>query len=185
MIAEATGDTPVQTQSEPDAPLQAKPASPDLLSAQAGARSDTPRPTGDDTDSEQSLDDSTSDCAPLFSVGFTHGSVKPQGTDIDNKIKSLAHWLSAHPAAIVYLDGYADRSGHEEVNLVISFRRAAAISALLAEAGASKAQLVVRAYGEGSSRSLSTESEAERRVTLKIESGIRCAQRASKAGGLR
>jgi len=140
---------------------------------------------GGDTDSDPPLDESTIDCAPLFSVSFSHGSVTPRDRNMDKKIGRLARWLNAHPGVIIYVDGHADSSGPEETNLVISYRRAVAIADLLAEAGISKAQLVVRAYGEGSSRLLSSESEPERRVTLKIDAGLLSDPHASNDGGIR
>ncbi len=133
-------------------------------------------PRGDtiEADSEGSVDESPSDCAPVFSVGFRHGSIEPNEKDINRKIKRLAHWLSAHPRAIIFADGHADSSGPEEVNLVISYRRAAAIADRLSKAGAPETQTIIRAYGEGASLLPSTESEPGRRVTLRTEIGISC-----------
>lgn len=136
-----------------------------------------------EADSEGTVDESVGDCAPVFSVGFPHGSIEPNDKDIKRKIKRLAHWLNAHPRAIIFADGHADSSGPEEVNLVLSYRRAAAIADRLSNAGAPKAKIIIRAYGEGASLVPSTESEPGRRVTLRTEIGLPCEQQASENGG--
>lgn len=133
--------------------------------------------------SEGTVDESLGDCAPVFSVGFSHGSIEPNDKDIHTKIKRLAHWLSAHPRAVIFADGHADSLGPEEVNLVISYRRAAAIADLLSKAGAPETQTIIRAYGEGASLLPSTESEPARRVTLRTEIGKSCKQQESENGG--
>lgn len=175
LIPEATNDTPASTEPAAGTPIGADPAKSILQPTRAGAQVDrTP---------EQPVDESASDCAPLFSVRFEHASVEPQGRNIKKKIKRLAAWLSTHPTAIIYVDGHADSSGPEELNLFISFQRAAAIATLLEDAGTSKAQLVIRAYGEGRSLSPPTASAPNRRVALKIDADMGCDARSLEVGG--
>jgi outer membrane protein OmpA-like peptidoglycan-associated protein len=177
LIPGPTNEAPAATESTPGTPIQADAGRSNSQSPRADAQ-------GDAT-SERMVDKIAGDCAPLFSVRFKHGGVEPQGRSMKKKIKRLAAWLSAHPTAIIYVDGHADSSGPEEINLVISFQRAAVVAALLKDAGASKGQLVVRAYGESQSLSPSIRSESERRVDLKIDTSMPCDRQAPIAGGLR
>lgn len=126
--------------------------------------------------SELTVDKVVSDCAPLFPIKFKRGGVIPEVADMKQKIERLAAWLDANPTATLSLDGHADASGPQEFNLLLSFRRAAAVAALLEDAGASKTQLVVRAHGEGQSSSRSADAALERRVALTIDAGEPCAE---------
>jgi len=162
-----------ETNETPDGGESAPPASFPADAAKSGLQS-TGTETHRDAALEQTVDEITSDCAPLFPIRFKHGSFKPQVEDMKQKIERLAAWLNAHPTATLNLDGHADASGPEEYNLVLSFRRAAAVAALLEGAGTSKTQLVVRAYGEGQSSSHSAEPAFERRVALMIDAGTPC-----------
>jgi outer membrane protein OmpA-like peptidoglycan-associated protein len=177
LVSGATNETPAVIESAPGTPIQADAAKSSFQS--------TPADVQGDATSEQMVDEVGGDCAPLFSVGFKHGGVVPKGENMNEKIERLSAWLSAHPSAIVYVDGHADSSGPEEVNLVISFQRAAAVAALLKDAGASKAKLVVRAFGESKSPSPSIRSDSERRVDLSIDTSMRCDRQAPTGGGLR
>ena len=134
--------------------------------------------------SEQAVDKAASDCAPLFSIKFKRGGVEPEVVDMKQKMERLAAWLNANPTATLSLDGHADASGPEEFNLLLSFRRAAAVAALLEEAGTSKTQLVVRAHGEGQSSSRWADAALERRVALTIDAGEPCDEPSLK-GALR
>jgi outer membrane protein OmpA-like peptidoglycan-associated protein len=135
--------------------------------------------------SEQTVDKVASDCAPLFPIKFKFGSVTPQVTDMEQKIERLAVWLNANPAATLSLDGHADASGPEEYNLLLSYRRAAAVASLLEHAGTSRAQLVVRAHGEGQSSLRSADAALERRVALTIDAGEPCDEPSHKGEALR
>jgi outer membrane protein OmpA-like peptidoglycan-associated protein len=147
------------------------------------------QPAGADTQQEarlkQAVDAIARDCAPLFPIRFQHGSSEPRVADMKQKIERLAAWLNDHSDVILYLDGYADVSGPEEYNLVLSFRRASAIATLLEDSGTAKSQLVVRAYGEGQSSAHSTEAAFERRVDLTIDAGTPCNEPSLKSGDLR
>lgn len=135
--------------------------------------------------SEQTVDKVASDCAPLFPIKFKRGGVRPQVADMKQKMERLAAWLNANPTATLSLDGHSDASGPEEYNLLISFRRAAAVAALLEDAGTSKTQLVVHAHGEGQSSSRSADAALERRVALTIDAGEPCDEPSFKGGALR
>jgi outer membrane protein OmpA-like peptidoglycan-associated protein len=168
-------------------PFQVDPAQPGVQSAGGDAQRDAgPERTVDKVASlEQAVDKVASDCAPLFPIKFKRADVRPQVADLKQKTERLAAWLNANPTATLSLDGHADASGPEEYNLLISFRRATAVAALLEEAGASKKQLVVRAYGEGQSSSRSANAALERRVALTVDAGEPCDEPSLKGGALR
>ena len=134
---------------------------------------------------QQTVDKVAIDCAPLFPIKFGFGSVRPQVAGMKQKLERLAAWLNANPTATLSLDGHADASGPEEYNLLLSFRRAAAVASLLEDAGTSKTQLIVRAHGEGQSSLRSADAALERRVVLTIDAGEPCDEPSFKAGALR
>jgi outer membrane protein OmpA-like peptidoglycan-associated protein len=87
----------------------------------------------------------TSSCAPLI-VNFRSGSGSaPKNAEAG--LAGLATWLAAHPDVHVVIDGHADSSGSEYVNLQLSRRRAASIAAVLEHHGVAKARLAVRGFG--------------------------------------
>jgi outer membrane protein OmpA-like peptidoglycan-associated protein len=73
------------------------------------------------------------------------------------------------------IEGYADSLGTEEFNLLLSYRRAKAVAALLMKAGVPSRQLLPRAYGEqmpleGPGR----ESDTNRRVLFRADGLEEC-----------
>jgi outer membrane protein OmpA-like peptidoglycan-associated protein len=119
----------------------------------------------------------------LFSLRFNHGSAVPRDRGIEEKAARMAQWLKSHPQAILYIDGHADATGPEEINLVISYRRAAATASLIEKAGARRSQLVPRAYGEGPSAAQTTRSQPQRRVTLTTDAERACGKPGFSDGG--
>jgi len=176
-------------------PAEEKNATPDLGDSATATRFQVDpaksgiQSAGDDAQrgagSEQTVDRVASDCAPLFSITFKRADDRPQVADMKQKMERLAAWLNANPTATLSLDGHADASGPEEFNLLLSFRRAAAVAALLEDAGTSRTQLVVRAYGEGQSSLRSADAVLERRVALTIDAGEPCDEPSLNGGALR
>ena len=122
------------------------------------------------------------DCAPLFFYQFKHGSTRPIDVYLSEKATKLSEWLSHHPDAIVLIEGHADSTGPEEFNLLISHRRALAVSKLLATAGVKSEQMITQAFGEYSPiLGLPPESEKNRRVSLRVK-GAQACQDASSNG---
>lgn len=80
-------------------------------------------------------------------VYFDYDSVvvNEQGRQI---VAEFAKYLAAHPAAKLRVEGHADERGTREYNIGLGERRAQAVQALLAAAGANEAQLLVTSYGE-------------------------------------
>jgi outer membrane protein OmpA-like peptidoglycan-associated protein len=72
----------------------------------------------------------------------------------------------------VRVAGYADPRGSDELNNELSKRRAEAVAAVLAQAGMSRAQLIIEAHGKSESATAEGDLDGyafDRRVTVRIE----------------
>ena len=115
------------------------------------------------------------DCVPLFLVRFARGGAKPVARDLQAKIAKLSAWLEAHPRVILQLDGHTDMLGPDELNMLLSYRRAKAVAALLTDAGVASGQLALGAYGENQpAAGLPPESAQNRRVSMRVEGIPEC-----------
>jgi outer membrane protein OmpA-like peptidoglycan-associated protein len=182
-----TVDTPTETTSqnptaESSRPIDRTPQSDNVdksVSIESTTTTITQQALAVDTlpaeDSESSVSDKANDCAPLFYVQFQRGSSLPIDSNLKEKTTKLSEWLSRHPDTILLVEGHSDSSGPEEVNLLISHRRAVAVSQLLSNAGISDTQLTIRAFGEYAPLpGLPSESEKNRRVTLHVDGARAC-----------
>lgn len=79
----------------------------------------------------------------LFESG--RADIKPTANQALDK---LAGWLKEHPERRVLIEGFTDSVGHEDYNLVLSQRRAQAVSAALTARGVAAGRIEVRGYGE-------------------------------------
>jgi outer membrane protein OmpA-like peptidoglycan-associated protein len=125
------------------------------------------------------------DCAPLFQATFTRGSERPEAVDLETKVARLGKWLKTHPATKMLVEGHADSQGPDEFNLLLSYRRANALAAMLKQAGAANEQLVIRAYGESEPLEAAAESAQNRRVSLTIANDNDCPQALTGQGDIR
>jgi outer membrane protein OmpA-like peptidoglycan-associated protein len=121
-------------------------------------------------------------CAPLFQVSFESESDLPRGAELEAQVTRLARWVGGHPAAKVRVEGHADAFGSDEFNLLLSFRRARAVAALLQQAGVAPHQILIRAYGESEPLDRRPESARNRRVSLTIADYPRCPPAAAERG---
>lgn len=122
------------------------------------------------------------DCPDFVTVLFDSGSARPTDTDLDARLTPLRTWLVEHPESKLLVEGHADSTGAEQWNLILSYRRAKALVALLRKAGVSREQLVVRAAGTLQPIAGLPDSAARnRRVVLQLADGANC--RASSNGG--
>jgi outer membrane protein OmpA-like peptidoglycan-associated protein len=133
--------------------------------------------------SPDQVDAGSHDCAPVFVVTFSSGGVEPKEDDLLGKMKTLADWLRRYPAAKIFLEGHTDGVGDEEYNLVLSHRRARAVADLLAQAGAPRAQLSTRAYGESMLADPQPRSSRNRRVSMRVMDGNECPSKAEDHEG--
>ena len=121
------------------------------------------------------------DCPDFVTVLFDSGSARPNDPDIDTRLAPLRAWLTEHPETKLLVEGHADSSGTEQWNLILSYRRAKALVAVLRKSGVSREQLVVRAAGTLQPIAGLPDSAARnRRVVLQLEGGASC--RASSTG---
>jgi outer membrane protein OmpA-like peptidoglycan-associated protein len=122
------------------------------------------------------------ECPAIVSVLFDSGSAQPKGTDLDARLTPLRTWLVEHPESKLLVEGHADSTGTEQWNLILSYRRAKALVALLRKAGLPREQLVVRAAGTLQPVAGLPDSAARnRRVVLQLEDGANC--RSSSSDG--
>ncbi len=114
-------------------------------------------------------------CAPLFVVRFPRGATEPAARDLQAKIAKLSGWLETHPQALLQLDGHTDKFGPDELNMLLSYRRAKAVAALLTDAGVPSGQLALGAFGKNlPAKGLPPESAQNRRVSMHVEGVPEC-----------
>jgi outer membrane protein OmpA-like peptidoglycan-associated protein len=111
---------------------------------------------------------------PAFTVLFPLGSVEPPES-AKVKLELLAKWMTSHGFATVVVDGHADATGAEEVNLILSRNRAKSVARLLERSGVGRARMTVRGFGryqplEGAPE----DASANRRVVLSFRGGSAC-----------
>lgn len=122
------------------------------------------------------------DCPDLVTVLFDSGSARPKDADLDARLTPLCTWLAEHPESKLLVEGHADSTGTERWNLILSYRRAKALVAVLRKTGVSGEQLVVRAAGTLQPIAGLPDSAARnRRVVLQLEDSANC--RPSSTGG--
>lgn len=108
-------------------------------------------------------------CPTSFTVNFDRASEELVDARMRHQVEALARWLDAHPKATVLIEGHADAVGPEEYNLLLSYRRAKAVSAMLLKAGVRDTQVTTRAYGELMPMpGLPVGSPKNRRVTVRV-----------------
>lgn len=104
-------------------------------------------------------------------VGFrtNDDSINAQAMPPLLKIGALA---ASMPDMKVRVSGYADPRGSEEVNDVLSRRRAEAVAAVLEKAGLPKDRMIVEGHGKSESTALDGDLDGyafERKVTVRLE----------------
>jgi outer membrane protein OmpA-like peptidoglycan-associated protein len=78
------------------------------------------------------------------------------------ELDELASWLLARPQWLLRVEGHTDSSGREEVNLILSARRAAAVGDYLISKGLAPEH--IRTVGQGSRFPLRPNNSAENRA---------------------
>ena len=105
-----------------------------------------------------------------LSVYFRTASAEPE-PEFRPQVRRLAEFLSAFPEVRLELEGHADRRGSEAFNRRLSERRAAAVRALLLEAGLPAERVRMRAWGESQASAAEGDSEGypyDRRVSIAL-----------------
>ncbi|MEO8409505.1 MAG: OmpA family protein, partial [Propionivibrio sp.] len=86
-------------------------------------------------------------CPPPIRIPFELESVQPVTKGVPMDLNQLRTYLHEHPQTRLSVEGHADATGAENYNLLLSYRRAKAVVALLARAGLPEQRMLVRAAG--------------------------------------
>lgn len=119
-------------------------------------------------------------CPDPVSVLFPSASAVPSNDDFSARAAPLIAWLAEHPRARVQIQGHADAVGADQTNLLLSYQRAKAAAALLAQAGVSEQRIAMAAVGSHELvAGLPRDAGAHRRATLTINDPDGCRTPAS------
>lgn len=109
------------------------------------------------------------DCPSLVNVTFKFNSAQLSPDEVAPNTAALVEALRKHPEAKLYVQGYSDTAGQDQYNLLLSYRRAKTIVALLTEAGVPEQRMVIRAVGSHEPiEGMPADDAANRRVTLQV-----------------
>lgn len=116
------------------------------------------------------------DCPPTITIPFELNRVNPVITDdIKIRLERLRAWMDDHPEVKLAVEGHTDSTGSERYNLLLSYRRAKAVAALLNKAGIPEAQMTLFAVGINDPLpGIPTDSEGNRRVSLHVRGFESC-----------
>jgi len=116
------------------------------------------------------------DCPAVVTVRFDLGSAAVH-PEFQPRLGGLADWLNDNAAAKVSVHGFADSSGWDQHNMLLSYRRAQVVAALLAKAGVQPQRIVIRAAGSlDPIAGIPTDAPENRRVTLEVKDFDGCQQ---------
>ena len=108
-------------------------------------------------------------CLPIVTVSFAHDSTKPILEGRETAVRPLVDWITAHPGAVLSVEGHADTVGTEDYNIVLSFGRARAVAGWLGRLGVPAARIAPRAAGTTPAKGLPADVSTNRLVVLQIE----------------
>jgi outer membrane protein OmpA-like peptidoglycan-associated protein len=115
------------------------------------------------------------ECPDVVTILFDSGSARPKDADLDARLAPLRAWLAEHPETKLLVEGHADSTGREQWNLILSYRRAKALVAMLRKSGVPREQMVVSAAGTLQPVvGLPDSAARNRRVVLQLESSADC-----------
>lgn len=109
-------------------------------------------------------------CPQGQAIHFATGKSTPVTTDTLPDLGPLVAWAREHPDAKVSVEGHADLVGMDQANLLLSYQRAKAVVAMLAQLGVAPQQLHIAAVGSHSPiEGLPGNAHANRRVTIQVQ----------------
>lgn len=196
-VREGGSPATVAPAAQPDEPLHASASPPSIPTAESDHSKSLMQPgpgapqRADGRPAELSADQATPanapspamlyDCPQPVTILFESNSARPLGADLGGRVAPLRARLVSHPGARLLIEGHADSTGVEQLNLILSYQRAKALSDFLRESGVASEQLIVRAAGQLQPiAGLPGSAPPNRRVTLQIEGSENC--RASSTG---
>lgn len=97
--------------------------------------------------------------------GYDQSSIEPRYMSI---IEANAHYLKAHPNAVVRLEGHTDPRGSREYNIGLGQRRGNAVEQHLHQMGVPSNQIVVVSYGKEKLATVG-DTEADYRLDRRVE----------------
>ncbi|HUN90749.1 MAG TPA: OmpA family protein [Burkholderiaceae bacterium] len=114
-------------------------------------------------------------CLPPSAVLFDFGGTTIDARSGPSPLADLVAWLSAHPDAKIELKGHADSIGDDQSNLLLSYRRAMTVAAMLRQAGVAGPRIVVNAAGSHEPLDGIPDTDgANRRVILRVKGAEGC-----------
>lgn len=88
------------------------------------------------------------ECMADVSIPFAINSSMPHLAPNDTGIGIIGGWLEKHPDERLVIEGHTDASGNPDNNMVLSFRRAAAVKAELIRRGIRRDLMEIAALGD-------------------------------------
>ncbi|WP_257169339.1 OmpA family protein [Bradyrhizobium sp. SRS-191] len=115
----------------------------------------------------QSAAKAPAECFAPLAISFERGSTRPHPGDMKRALTVLQKALSRHGDAAILIEGHADASGSEDLNVLLSYSRAKAVAELLKKDGISP-RMSVSAAGAGTARGDSEAAANDRKAVLRI-----------------
>ncbi|CCD95581.1 conserved hypothetical protein [Bradyrhizobium sp. ORS 375] len=118
----------------------------------------------------------STECFAPLTIAFERGSTRPNPADIKRALAILPKALSRHADATLLVEGHADASGSEDLNVLLSYSRAKAVAELLKKDGIPPQQIAVRAAGAGAAHGDADAVANDRKALLRIAGVDDCDQ---------
>ncbi|WP_035658023.1 OmpA family protein, partial [Bradyrhizobium sp. STM 3809] len=118
----------------------------------------------------------STECFAPLAIAFERGSTRPNPADMKRAVAILQKALSRHADAALVIEGHADASGSEDLNVLLSYSRAKAVAELLRKDGVPAQQIAVRAAGAGAARGDADAVAGDRKALLRIAGVDDCDQ---------
>jgi outer membrane protein OmpA-like peptidoglycan-associated protein len=108
-------------------------------------------------------------CPQALAIYFPVGQAAPDAAGVQPELARLIGWAQQNPSAKLAVEGHADAQGHDEANLLLSYKRARAVASLLADGGVPPQQVQIAAAGSHAPvEGESADAHANRRVAVHI-----------------
>lgn len=123
----------------------------------------------------QSSNNAKPTCPELVSLFFPVGAAVPQKISDTSELDLIINWAKLNPETKIAVQGYADRVGLDQTNLLLSYERAKTVSSLLVRRGVVLEQIQIAAAGSHSLVEGSPgDAQVNRRVTVQISNPEGC-----------
>jgi len=156
-------------------PVTASPAEPDRVAQDAPPSrapvAATPEPASEagKPQLKQRTASAPQDCFSAVDIPFALNSARPNTNGLEQSIELLRGWMTKYPHATLLVEGHTDTSGTEQYNVLLSFRRAKAVAALLDRLGIPERRMTIRAAGASGAKDKAASLVNDRRTFLRVE----------------